>query len=93
MQPILDGNGNVTAQGIELRIPPRDSAYFGWVTEDGPSTVEMAAVQCVFPNPQRNDLYFIVTKYGVNLSIPRSQIGELLMRLGWTEAEYVGRPQ
>jgi hypothetical protein len=83
--PILDPSGVRADASVHWRVPGGQSPYFGWMGQDGFTTLKIDEVVAMWPNPQISSRYQLALKNGSQMSINDQDALRLMKRMGWIE--------
>jgi hypothetical protein len=86
IRSVILGENGEALRSVTWSAPAGSSPFFGWMGDEGFTSVRISEIQCVFPNPQRRDQY-VMTLHGVQLLINVEDAYRLMRRIGWTQPQ------
>jgi hypothetical protein len=82
---ILDPTGQRAQVSAHWQPPKGSSPFFGWMGQEGFSTIRVENVQAICPQGNFPDRYVVSLKYGVTMIINGEDALRLMKRMGWLE--------
>ncbi len=83
--PILDSTGVATPSTSSWRAPGGQSPYFGWLGDEGFTTLRIDSIKAMTPHPQMRGRSVVWLEGALNVVVNSEDSARLLKRLGWCE--------
>lgn len=83
--PILDSTGTPAPASAMWQVPGTQSPYFGWMGEEGFTTIRLDMVKALTPHPQFRMRGVVWLEGNTNVVINADDMARLMKRLGWRE--------